>query len=221
MEVQVVYSLGVRCDTEIILKRLGLVKFSSLFGSMNIRNYTNLIKCFDTNFKILLDESNLIFTKDNPAWDIQNKAHGFRTLNIAFDNPNDYHSATIAHHDLSNSEHKQHFVRAVNRLNYIRSKNIPIVFINISVSTEFENKQYNPFLIDSIIKSGFTNMKILSICITNAVSELQLEHISDHMIIYRIPFLGDVDTRYDTIIEDIIRKHFNCDNLLTINDFPA
>ena len=44
MQVNVVYSIGVRCYTEIILKRLNLVKFSSIFGNLNIRNYENVIK---------------------------------------------------------------------------------------------------------------------------------------------------------------------------------
>ena len=64
MEIKVVYSIGARCDTEIILKRLGLIKFSSIFGSMYIRHYNKLIKCFNSNFKILFDESNLIYSKD-------------------------------------------------------------------------------------------------------------------------------------------------------------
>jgi len=49
MKVQVVYSIGTRCYTEIILKRLGYVKFSSIFGSMNLRNYKNVTSCFTTD----------------------------------------------------------------------------------------------------------------------------------------------------------------------------
>lgn len=218
MKVQVVYSIGVRCYTEIILKRIGLINFSSLFGSMNIRNYQNLIKCFDTNFKILFDESNLIYSKDISAMESDNTKYGFRTLNKVFDNINDFHSATIAHHDLSNIIHKQHFLRAINRINYIRNNNIPILFVNISM--EYNNTQYDNCLIDSIIKSGFNNMKILSIYKTTTISELELVHISEYMIIYKIPSHCYNNIEDDKIIKNIIYKHFNCNNLLNINDFP-
>lgn len=218
MEVKVVYSIGVRCYTEIILTRLGLIKFSSLFGSMNIRNYTNLIKCFDSNFKILFDESNLIYSKDIIAMHKENEIHGFRTLHKLFDDVNDFHSSTIAHHDLSCSKHMQHFLRGINRLNYIRDQNIPILFVNISM--EYDNTHNDPCLIDSIVKSGFNNMKILSIYKTNTVSERQLVHISEFMIIYKIPTHGYDNINDDIIIKDIILTHFNCDNLLNINDFP-
>ena len=218
MEIKVVYSIGVRCYTEVILKRLGLIKFSSIFGSMNIRNYKNLIKCFDSNFKILFDESNLIYSKDIISMSEENKIHGCRTLHKLFDNINEYHSSTIAHHDLSCKEHKQHFLRAINRLNYIKNQNIPILFVNISM--EYNNTNYDPALIDSIIKNGFNNMKILSIYKTNTVSEMELVHISEFMIIYKIPTHGYVDTKDDIIIMDIIQKHFNCENLVDINYFP-
>ena len=207
MEIKVVYSLGVRCYTEIILKRLGLIKFSSLFGSINIRNYENLIKCFDSDFKILFDESNLIYSKDIISMYEDNKIHGFRTLHKLFDNINEYHTATIAHHDLSCIEHKQHFLRAINRLNYIKNQNIPILFINISM--EYDNAHYDSTLIDSIIKNGFNNMKILSIYKTNTISEIELVHTSEFMIIYKIPTHGYDDIKDDIIIIDIIQKHIN------------
>jgi hypothetical protein len=232
MEYQVVYSIGVRCYTETILKRLGLVKFSSLFGSINIRNYKNLINCFDTNFKILLDESNLIYSKDITFMNEENKLYGFRTLNKFFDNIDDYHSATFAHYDLSKSEHKQHFLRGLHRLNYIRDKNIPILFVNISkeydnsdnynfFSKEYDNSQYDPCLIDSIIKYGFSNFKILSIYKTKNISEIQLVHSSYYMIIYKIPTYGYDDVRDDVIVDELIRKHYNLDKLLSINDFDG
>ena len=110
MKVAVVYSIGERCFTEMILKRLYLIKFSSIFGSMNIKNYDNLIKCFNTNFTILFENENLIFTKNNPKFAIENESHGYRTINKIFDNVNDYHDATIPHHDLSNNIDKQHFI---------------------------------------------------------------------------------------------------------------
>jgi len=185
---------------------------------MNIRNYKNVIRCFDTNFEILFDESNLTYTKSIPSMLRDNQQHGFRTLNKMFDNPYDFHSATIAHHDLSSDKDKQHFKRAITRLNYIKDHNIPILFINISM--EYDNTYYDPVLVESIIKYGIKNMKILSIYKTNTVSEIQLVHISEYMIIYKMPTYGYDDIRDDNTIKGIIQKHFICDKLMNIVDFP-
>ena len=216
-----------------ILKRLNLIKFSSIFGSMNIKNYDNLIKCFNTNFTILFENENLIFTKNNPKFAIENESHGYRTINKIFDNVNDYHDATIPHHDLSNNIDKQHFIRGINRLDYIKENNIPILFVNISM--EFDNTIICQPLIDSIINCGFTNMKVLSIYkmytdeLDNEIdsevdSEIEyridnepiLIHISDNHIIYKIHSYGYNDIRDDKVIENILLKHFTFDNLIDI-----
>ncbi len=109
MEVSVVYSIGIRCYAEMILKRLGLIKFSSIFGSLNMKSNQNIIKCFDTNFEILFDENNLIYTKNVKSMDKYNKRYGFRTLHRIFDNINNFNSSTFAHHDLSDEKVKDHF----------------------------------------------------------------------------------------------------------------
>jgi hypothetical protein len=218
MEISVVYSIGVRCYTEQILKRLNLINFSSIFGSMNIRNYNNLIKCFDTNFNILFDKQNLVYSKNNPNMENDNITHGFRTLNKIFDNINDFHSATIAHHDLLDEDVQQHFLKGIERLHYIKNNNIPILFVNISM--EFDNTIYNRLLIDSIIKNGFNNMKIISIYKTDDINfEPKLIHICDNHIIYKIPSYGYNDSRDDSIIKDILLKHYNFDKLLKLEDF--
>ena len=162
----------------------------------------------------------------------ENNLYGFRTLNKNFDKVDDYHSATFAHHDLSKNEHKQHFLRGIHRLNYIRDKHIPILFVNISkeydnsdnyefFSKEYDNSQYDPSLIDSIIKYGFSNFKILSIYKTKNISEVQLVYSSYYMIIYKIPTYGYDDLRDDVMIKEIIRKHYNLGNLLTITDLDT
>jgi hypothetical protein len=214
MNVFVVYSLGIRCYTEIILKRLNLIKFSSIFGSMNMKNYNNIIKCFDTNFEILFSKDNLLFSKDNLNFNILNKTHGFRTLHKIFDNVLDYHTSTIAHHDLSNEAHQTHFKRGVERLIYIRNNKIPILFVNISHISEFKNNINESNLIDSIKKNGFINMKLISIFKDNNVKELILNDISEFHIIYTIPSYGYDDPRDDKIIETILLKYFKFDNLL-------
>jgi len=216
--VKVIYSIGVRCYTEMILKRLNLIKFSSIFGSLNIRNYTNLIKCFDTDFKILLDEKYLLYSKNIVAMAKENEKYGFRTIHKLFNDVENYHSATIAHHNLSVDNIKQHFLRGIERLTYIKENKIPILFVNISM--EFDNTHYNPQLIDSILKNGFINMKILSIYYVKNLSEVELVHISEYHIIYKIPAHGPNDTRDDATVQKIIDRHFKCDKLMTVDDFP-
>ena len=218
MEVNVLYSIGIRCYTEMILKRLGLVRFSSVFGSMNTRSYDNIIQCLDTHCKILFDEENLIYTKNIPSMDELNTIHGFRTLHKIFDDVNNYHSATIAHHDLSNEEHKKHFTRALQRLEYIKEKNIPILFVHISISTDYDNTNENPELIESIRRFGISNMKVLSILKTTSISEPERVHISDFQIIYKIPTYGFKDPRDDPLIHEIIQRHFKVDTLMTIQE---
>lgn len=221
MEISVVYSIGVRCDTEMILKRLDLIKFSSIFGSMNIRNYENLIKCFNSNFQILFDPDNLVYSKYNPKWMNENKKYGLRTLNKMFDDITNYHSATIAHHDLSSEKDMLHFIRGIHRLNYIRKNNIPILFVNISIMAispmEFDNTNYNPLLIESIKNSGFNNMKLLSIYKDSSITKTEMMHICDNHIIYKIPNCGDLID--DIKIKEILLTHFKFTNLLCINDF--
>jgi hypothetical protein len=228
MNKQVVYPIGEKCYTELICKRLNLIKFSSIFGSMFIKNYNNVIQCFNTNFKILFDEENLLYSKDNPNWDHLNKAYGCRTLHKIFDDINDYDTATIAHHDLTISEHKEHFERGIRRLNYIKECNIPILFIHISFF--FDNTQFSQDLIDSIKNNGFNNMKILSIYKDQHITETQLLHIYENHIIYKIPTFAKnpenmsynnfdySDERDDELIMNIISKHFSFEKLLSIEE---
>ena len=75
---------------------------------MNIKKSDNFIQCI-SNLNILFDEKNLVYTKNIKSMDKLNEQYGARTLNTIFDNLDDYHSSTIAHHDLSNIEHINHF----------------------------------------------------------------------------------------------------------------
>ena len=143
---KVVYSIGIRCYTELILKRLKLIKLSSIFGSMNIKNSDNFISCIK-NMNMLFDKSNLIFTKNIKSMEELNKKHGLRTLHRKFDNINDYHSSTIAHHDLSQQSVQNHFKRGVIRLHNIKTHNIPILFIQISHESEYNNSKQNDNLL--------------------------------------------------------------------------
>jgi hypothetical protein len=200
-----------------------LSKFSSIFGSMNMKNWDNVITCFDGDFQLLFDEKNLVCTIKDPKFDYENKKHGCRTLHRVFDDIDDYHSSTIAHHDLSDVKSKQHFQRGLERLRYMKEKNLPILFVDISSSTEFDNTVPNKLLAESIIKNGFTNMKILSIWKdeTGKTTVPTLVTEDTHHIIYKMPSYGYYSVHDDPVIRQIIERHFIVDKLLTIDDIPV
>ena len=216
--ISVVYSIGIRCYTEIILKRLNLTRFSSIFGSTNMKNYNNIIECFNTNFDALLDETNLIHTRNIPTFTEENEIHGYRTLNKRFDNIEDYHDATIAHHDLSSEKDIQHFKRGIERLNYIKNKKIPILFVNISHYSDFDNMSKNKELVDSIIMNGFTNMRLISIYKNKISTAIKLLHMDKYNIIYTIPSLDYDNVKDDSTINNILSYHYNFSNLLNIEN---
>lgn len=211
---KVVYSIGIRCHTEMMLKDLHLTKFASIFGSLNIKSHANIIKCFDTKFDLLFNEDNLIYTKDIDSFKSDNDTSGFRTLNKVFDNVNDYHDATIAHHDLSTKKGKSHFERGIQRLNIITEQNIPILFIDMSASWDFKNNYHNQELIDSILRYGFTNMMLFSFYEDNSIPESKLIYSDKYHHVYTIPSKNKLN-----YVRDILYSNFNLDNLLTIEYF--
>ena len=221
MQISAVYSLGTRCYTEIILKRLNLIKFSSVFGSMNMKNYANIARCFATDFEVLFNEENLVFTKQCAEFSEDNGVHGFRTLNRVFDDVTDYHSSTIAHHDLSSDHDVEHFKRGVERLKTLRVSTLPILFVNISYTGEFNNACACPELVEAMVRYGFHSMTLLSIYKDTTASVIQLLHADDRHIIYRIPSFGYDDTRDDPVVKQVLFTHFNFNDLLTIGDVSS
>lgn len=173
-----------------------------------MKSYTNIQKCFDDNFTSLFDKECLVYTNNIPSMASLNNLHGKRTLHRLFDNINDYHSATIAHHDMSNEEHIEHFKRGLLRLDYIKHNHIPILFVNISHSSEFNNSFPNPKLIQSIRQNGFSNMKLLSIYLDNTAIGTTMKYMDDYHIIYITHSDGYNSISDDTRIRDIIMRHF-------------
>jgi len=216
---KIIYGIGIRCFTETILKRLNLKKFSSIFGAMDIKNSDNFIKCIK-NMDILFDKSNLVFTKNIKSMEECNKKHGCRTLHRIFDDVNDYHTGTIAHHDLSNIDHENHFKRGVARLNKIKKHNLPTLFIQISHESEYNNSKQNNNLFDSFKEAGFNNYFLIQIYMYRNTSSNLLSQegiiINENYMIYHVK----IDCKYgddgcDKYIDAILKKHFDFTDLIS------
>lgn len=63
--VEVIYSIGIRCMSEKILRRLKLRKFSSILGSIDCTNNKDISEFFNTEFKKLFNSKYLLSTKNN------------------------------------------------------------------------------------------------------------------------------------------------------------
>jgi hypothetical protein len=63
-----VYSIGKRCGTEMILKELKLVRFSSVVGSCCTASIRKFLFFLDSKFDILFNKKYLIYTKDIPKF---------------------------------------------------------------------------------------------------------------------------------------------------------
>ena len=216
---RILYSIGIRCYTEIILKRLNLRKMSSIFGSMNMKNSDNLIESIK-NPDVLFNESNLVFTRNIKSMEEENKIHGFRTLHRKFDDINGYHTSTFAHHDLSQESVKNHFKRGIVRLHKIKKHNIPILFIQISHESEYNNSKQNDNLFKSFKESGFTNYSLIQIYLhessSNNLFSKEANVVNENYIIYNLKIDCKYgEEKYDKDVETILKKHFNLSNLIS------
>ena len=147
------------------------------------------------------------------------KNDGARTLHTVFDNVNDYHSSTIAHHDLSDIEHVNHFKRGLKRLDTIKKNKIPILFVQISHEIEFNNSLKNDKLIKSIINSGFENMFLLSIFVFRSNRYKENIEVFDNCIVCCIKIDGAYGSKnYDDHILRILKTYFDFSNLITKNE---
>jgi len=146
-----VISVGMRCYTEIFIKKLGLKKFSAPFDAIFSNKIDDIIHLFEN--KINYDE--LIHTEhiNNKIIKELNNQFGLRTIHRRFNyyNENDYfntfHKATFAHHNLNDINVKTHFDRCFNRLDIIQKNKIKTLFclfihphIDINISYDEINK---------------------------------------------------------------------------------
>lgn len=218
-EYKIIYSLGVRCTAELALKILGFKKFSSLFGSLNIRNFKNIIECLDSDLDILINENNIISSSDIESMkDCQYN----RTLHKLFDDITNWDSATFAHHDIiKNKNDMEHFLRGINRFNKIKNNNISTLFINVSQSREYDNTLETDDLVNCLIKNGWNNFHILFI---------YFNELDDHSIniicqdSYKTIFVindnsvQNNEDRASCYIKHILENNYNLTNLLSIEE---
>tara|TARA_Y100000389_G_C17389470_1_gene479013 strand:+ start:292 stop:984 length:693 start_codon:yes stop_codon:yes gene_type:complete len=130
---QCVMSIGIRCFTEIFLKKLNLKKFSGPFDAMYSSSILNVIDVFENK----INKNDLFYTdniKNNSEIDYLHKIHGYRTINIKYDklyfnNIVDYwHKAFLPHHNLNKQEDWEHFERCFKRIEIIKKNKIKTLF---------------------------------------------------------------------------------------------
>jgi hypothetical protein len=204
-----------------ILKQIGVVRFSSVIGSTSMKNYEKLIQCFDSKFELLFDRQYFSFSKGNLSMEACNKESGYRTFHSLFDDPNNYYDATFSHHDLSNPSHQAHFHRGLQRLETLKKNNIPVLFVNISHSAEYCNLHNTEKFAESIRTSGFANMKLLCVYVDKNARGETLHHIDDTRIVYTISgSIGNKLSEDARKIHDILNRHYSL-TLLSIDQVDS
>jgi len=126
-----VISIGMRCFTDIFLKKLELKQFSCVFDAIYNTDISNIIYIFENEFNY----SDIINTETIDDLNIKNlnKKHGYRTLHklINYKENNliySYHNAFLPHHNLNDIDDKNHFDRCFKRLKNIKILNIKTLF---------------------------------------------------------------------------------------------
>jgi hypothetical protein len=125
-----VMSLGMRCFTEIYLKKMSLKKFSGPFDSLFNKNIQSIMYLLTSG----IESHNLIHTATSTNEDVikLNDKNGCRTQHILFDKCNDdsvsYHESMFAHHNLHVPDVLEHFNRCFSRLNFLKDNKIRTLF---------------------------------------------------------------------------------------------
>ena len=114
-----IYSLGIRCDAEISLRRLGLRRISSAVGSFDSRSISTIIHAVSTDFAWILDRSR--FHKSAPS----SRSTFIRGYLDSFSECN----AIAQHHNLLDKETFLHFERAQSRFVKLSTSGISTLFL--------------------------------------------------------------------------------------------
>lgn len=105
------------------------------------------------------------------------------------------------------------------RLEKIKKYKIPILFVQISHESCFNNSLKNDKLIKSIIDSGFENMFLLSIYVFTSNKYKEKIEVYDNCIVCCIKIGGTYgNEKYDNYILRILKTYFDFSNLITKNE---
>lgn len=132
-EYKCIASLGIRCFTEMYIKRMGMKRFSMPFDGLYMRTVDDVLYLIDNG--IIDDE--LVYTENDTQFAQLNEKHGYRTihkyLSRQYENHTTttdemYHGATFPHHNLNQNSVREHFSRCYSRMNQIRERKIRTLF---------------------------------------------------------------------------------------------
>ena len=217
---EVIYSLGIRCYSELAIKKLNKRKFSSVFGSLNIKNFENIIECINTNFNILLDRKQIISASDIPDMTEEVKNFGKRILHRGFDDMNDYHSSTIPHHDIRKQKDWDHFQRTIERFDKLRKNNIPTLFLNTSYVPEYINTTIpeSERIIHVLKSTGWSKFHVLFVYFTEGpetkITKLFADKYKSIYGVTALPKNPEKDVTWQAPHIDLILKEFDIGKLI-------
>ena len=223
---RVVYSLGIRCNTDYILKTLKLKQFSSIFGNLYIKSFANIIHTITTGFTELFDQKNLVHTWNMEEMHHNTRKFGHRTLHRLFDDIDDFHSATFPHHDLSRQDMVDHFTRGLRRLNSIKKHEIPILFVNISHCTEFNNLENTDTIVQALLDTNHTSFHVVFIYVVNSdVDEIIPIESDAYKSVYKVNCTNHAyrfcNNQMVTAVDTILKSKFQLDDLMTMQEVDA
>ena len=129
---KVIIPIGLKCFTEIYLKKLGYKNFSCPFDAIFSKSIDDIIYLFENK----IEYNKLIHTENiqNEIINTLNNTYGFRTIHSQLNtyDENDYtktfHLATFAHHNLNDDNIKEHFNRCFKRIDIIKEQKIKTLF---------------------------------------------------------------------------------------------
>ena len=219
MEFNIIYPAGIRCTGDEILKILNLKRMSSVFGSLNMKKFNNIIKCIESDFDILINKNNIVSTKFIRS---MRKKPYVRTMNKLFDDMDDWDSSTIPHYDLSTEKDMGHILRCIERFNKIRDNNIFTLFLNISVASEYNNTINTEKLVEVLNNTKWSNFHIIFIYFSEKKEEKKINKIfSDKFksgyIINDTCYTNSKEYKKASIYLKEILKEYNINNLFSIN----
>jgi len=141
-----IYSLGIRCDAEMSLRRLGLRRISSAVGSFDSRSISTVIHAVSTDYAWIVDKSRLRKSPSNPP----------KTFISGYLDDFSESNAIAQHHDLSDEKTLHHFHRARDRFISISRTRLPTLFFLSIKSADMSTVLVEDIrLLYSVLKSKF------------------------------------------------------------------